>query len=270
MGLIDNLVTSWIIFPFIFFIGTVLASLGALMAFRIPHIYGYIENPIQDMTFNYPSSHCEGCKRSLSWKELIPVLGFIATKGKCKTCDFRVPKQYPALETLLGSIFCINFYLWGPTSGFALISIVIWVSYIACLVDWETTYIPDFSTTSMLFLGLIATPVVQHPESSIYGAASGWFLFSIVFWFISKIKDIDAYASGDVAFAAMVGAWIGIEYITEYLFLASVLFIAIAGPLRKKGKIWVPMGPALGAAFLIEMWIIKLDIHLFPTINFYF
>lgn len=35
-------------------------------------------------------SHCDGCGRTLDWFELIPLLSFIALRGRCRTCGARI------------------------------------------------------------------------------------------------------------------------------------------------------------------------------------
>ena len=124
------------------------------------------------------------------------------------------------MEISLGIIFVIKQFLFGLNFEVLVITALVFTSYVAALIDWETTYIPDFATSSMLFLGLLCSPVSTSMESSILGASLGWLLFSATFWLISAIKRTDAYASGDVAFGAMAGAWLGVEYILEYLFLS--------------------------------------------------
>lgn len=32
-------------------------------------------------------SHCDNCARSLSWFELVPLVSFLALRGRCRTCD---------------------------------------------------------------------------------------------------------------------------------------------------------------------------------------
>jgi leader peptidase (prepilin peptidase) / N-methyltransferase len=35
-------------------------------------------------------SHCDGCGRSLSWYELVPIVSYPALRGHCRTCHARV------------------------------------------------------------------------------------------------------------------------------------------------------------------------------------
>jgi leader peptidase (prepilin peptidase)/N-methyltransferase len=55
-------------------------------------------------------SHCESCKRQLKWHELIPVFSFIFLKGKCKTCDSKIPTRLFISEILLGLAFVNIFF----------------------------------------------------------------------------------------------------------------------------------------------------------------
>ena len=261
----------FILYSFAFFVGMVLASFGGLLAYRIPHIFDWLEDKTDhSLGLNTPSSHCEGCKKPLSYTDLVPLLGYLISSGKCRSCGFKVPAIYPLMEVSMGVIFTINLLLFGYTIDFILISVLTFTIYVASHIDWNTTYIPDFATSSMLFLGLTLSPITNSAESAIYGATTGWLLFSLTFWLIGYLKGLDAYSAGDVAFGAMAGAWLGLEFIMEHLLLSSIIFIAMAAPLRKLGKVWVPMGPALAFGLLLELWLIQLNIHILPIPEFYF
>src|SRR5688572_5173066 len=46
-------------------------------------------------------SRCPGCKQTLRWWELLPVLSFIALRGKCQRCQQKISYQYPLIEILM-------------------------------------------------------------------------------------------------------------------------------------------------------------------------
>ena len=54
-------------------------------------------------------SKCFLCGHKLKWFELIPVLSFIAQKGRCRECGAKISYQYPLVEFLTGLIFLLVF-----------------------------------------------------------------------------------------------------------------------------------------------------------------
>lgn len=47
-----------------------------------------------------PRSSCANCHRTLSVLDLVPILSFVALRGRCRTCKARLPIRDPALEIL--------------------------------------------------------------------------------------------------------------------------------------------------------------------------
>jgi leader peptidase (prepilin peptidase) / N-methyltransferase len=45
-------------------------------------------------------SCCDGCGRTLRWFELIPVVSFLALRGRCRSCRAVLPRVHLLRETL--------------------------------------------------------------------------------------------------------------------------------------------------------------------------
>lgn len=56
-------------------------------------------------------SYCESCKKKLSPRDLIPVISYIITRGRCRYCNDHLSIQYPLVEVATGLIFVITTYL---------------------------------------------------------------------------------------------------------------------------------------------------------------
>src|SRR3989344_4939149 len=83
--------------PFVFaagVLGAILASFLEVVADRLPRG----EKP-------FGRSHCDHCGRTLSWFELIPVLSWLLLRGRCRTCDARIPIRHLLFEVSLGAVF---------------------------------------------------------------------------------------------------------------------------------------------------------------------
>ena len=76
----------------IFIFGTVLGSFINCMAGRV----------IAGKDWIHGMSHCEDCGHVLSAKDLVPVLSYISTGGKCRYCGRKVSIKYPITEIIFG------------------------------------------------------------------------------------------------------------------------------------------------------------------------
>lgn len=253
-----------IAFGFIFFVGAVLASFGGVVVFRLPIQYGWVESDKTGYTISHPPSHCDACNSKLSSIELIPILGWFLIKGRCKNCSTSIPFLFPLTEFLMGLAFVKSFLIFGFEPEALIFCMLLWFCFVIAWIDWNTEWIPEMFTTPLLFTGLILSPYHVDILNAVYGAFLAWGLFVFTFWVVAKLKGVEAYSGGDVAFASMVGAWIGMSHILEYLFVSAMIFIVFA--LIQKDKKWIPMGPALALAFTIEILLITYGIHFFPNI----
>src|SRR5256885_1319499 len=61
-----------------------------------------------------PPSACPGCGRELAWFENIPILSYLALRGRCRTCGRGISIQYPLVELLTMLLFVGAWRYFGP------------------------------------------------------------------------------------------------------------------------------------------------------------
>ncbi|MBI4004796.1 prepilin peptidase, partial [Candidatus Roizmanbacteria bacterium] len=81
-------------FLFLFLLGTAVGSFLNVLIDRLPN-----EESI------HGRSHCNHCRRTLRWFELIPLFSFLFLQGKCRTCKKPIPLVYFFVELLTGVMF---------------------------------------------------------------------------------------------------------------------------------------------------------------------
>jgi leader peptidase (prepilin peptidase)/N-methyltransferase len=52
-----------------------------------------------------PGSHCTECGTPLRPRELVPVLSWVAQRGRCRTCGAQISARYPLVELAAGVVF---------------------------------------------------------------------------------------------------------------------------------------------------------------------
>jgi leader peptidase (prepilin peptidase)/N-methyltransferase len=207
-------------------------------------------------------SHCEQCKKTLRWFELIPLFSFVAQGGRCRRCKVRLSTQYPIVELLSGIIFVsvplalgIGAITGAPLVLFAALWIAVFEALLVMtLIDIRLGIIPDeiniFLAVAGVLLLLIPAPLDAGAVLIKTIAALGAGAFFALLIAVTRGKGM---GMGDLKLAIPLGLLFGWPEIALVLMAAFVIgavvgVIAIArGTNSMKGTL--PFGPflALGA-----------------------
>ena len=52
-----------------------------------------------------PRSHCRNCGRTLAWWENVPLVSWLALRGRCRTCRAWIGWRYPLVELAVGALW---------------------------------------------------------------------------------------------------------------------------------------------------------------------
>ncbi|MEY4076745.1 MAG: Leader peptidase PppA, partial [Pseudomonadota bacterium] len=95
-------------------IGLVIGSFVNVLIHRLPQmILTADESSPVSFNLSTPRSHCPHCRHTLSWYELIPVLSFVGSFGRCKHCNEAISFRYPGVELLTAVLFCMSLLKFG-------------------------------------------------------------------------------------------------------------------------------------------------------------
>lgn len=106
------IVNVHIVFAFLAFVtGSYVGSFLNVCIWRIPRKESIV----------WPPSHCPKCGARLRWYHNIPLLSWLALRGRCASCHQRISPLYLVLEVLGGCAFLCAYLLWAsghlPTSN---------------------------------------------------------------------------------------------------------------------------------------------------------
>jgi leader peptidase (prepilin peptidase)/N-methyltransferase len=243
----------------IFALGASIGSFLNVVIYRLP----------AGISLLYPPSRCPQCLHSLGKRENLPVVGWIALKGRCRWCKTPISPRYPIVEALTGWLFLSVFWHFGlelTTPAYWLfLSWLIALSFI----DLDTMTLPNILTESGLVLGLIFQAIQgwNHGETiglinqlmvGIIGVVVGIWLFDAIAFFGAIWLKKTAMGAGDSKLAAMLGAWLGIKLMLLSGFLACLIgaFLGggaiLIGVLSRKQQI--PFGPFLALGSIISLF----------------
>lgn len=208
-----------------------------------------------------PRSRCQQCQHEIRWYENIPVLSYLALRGRCSSCKTPIGIRYPLVELATGLVFAILAARYGLNA-----SSLVWAA-LACLllaqffIDFDTQLLPDDLNYLILWLGLIASAMgwITVPlASAVWGAVFGYLSLWTVYQVHHGLTGKQGMGHGDFKLLAGLGAWFGAEYLVAIILLSSVVGAVIGGILLLVGRlahrdIPIPFGPFLAGAGMLAM-----------------
>lgn len=199
-----------------------------------------------------PGSRCPHCGAPIRWIHKVPLLSWLALRGRCAECRARIGWQYPVVELATGAIWAGHAALWGPTpralSGAALLTLLLAIA----IVDARHFLIPDELSLGGLGVGFLLSILPgppSVPESAI-GSIVGGGLLWIVAIVGSAALGREAMGGGDIKLMAMLGAFLGWQGALLTIFLGALLGTLVFLPIAWRSDRLVPFGVflAVGAA----------------------
>ena len=213
-------------------------------------------------------SHCDFCKKTLQWYDLVPLFSFLLLRGCCRYCNKRLSWQYPIVELFTGLMFAFlysfaiqsiinNQQLTIPNSQlnislypipYTLVPLlIVFSSFLVIFVaDLKYWTIPDEMVISSGIGSLLLrlTTLTLTPEFIFSGLGAS--LFFLIIYLVTRGRGM---GFGDVKLALVLGLFLGFPGIVVGLYAAFLtgatvsLILIILGKKRLKQRI--AFGPFL-------------------------
>ncbi|MFM2340134.1 MAG: hypothetical protein RLZZ360_770 [Candidatus Parcubacteria bacterium] len=158
------------------------------------------------------SSHCLSCQTDLRWYELLPIISYVALRGRCNTCSARIPSRYLWVELCTGILFVLvvmTTSLWYWLLGFFLVSLLV----VVAVYDVYHMVIPTLLITELWVVAILFTLLdywfsgdSKQILMSIAAALLSYGFFALL-WYVSKGRWI---GYGDAKLAAPLGFLVGL------------------------------------------------------------
>lgn len=206
-----------------------------------------------------PRSACPHCGHAITAWENIPVISYLALRGKCISCKAPISPRYPAVELLTGAL---SFYLvWHFGSGATGLGSLLfaWLLIAMTFIDADTQLLPDDLTYPLLWAGLLINlqGTFVPLADAVIGAAAGYLVLWSVYWLFKLATGKEGMGYGDFKLLAALGAWLGWKMLPVIILLSSlvgaVVGIALIVFSRHGREKPIPFGPYLAAAGMIAM-----------------
>ncbi len=129
-----------------------------------------------------PRSHCRNCEHVLTWWENVPLVSWLALRGRCRKCGTGIGWRYPLVEVAVGGLWAVEIWRFlalaldpdlpaislfahfnlynslGTTVGRL---ILYWLLVGLAVLDAERLWLPDSMTIPGIVLGITSTVIFR-------------------------------------------------------------------------------------------------------------
>jgi len=254
-------------------LGLCVGSFLNVVIHRLPRMVDYAQGDVEGETRTRaetaspppnlisPSSSCPQCGARIRAMQNIPVVSYLALKGKCASCGAAISRRYPLVE-ILGALLFV-FVVATLDTPLAIAGGLVFSYCLLALVfiDLETYLLPDLITLPLLWIGLLVNipGIFIDLPSAVIGAVGGYLVLWIVYHGFRLLTGKEGLGYGDFKLVAAIGAWLGWQMLPLVILLASVIGAVVGGvylKMSRRGRDHpIPFGPFLaGAGFVAMFW----------------
>ncbi|WP_084101405.1 A24 family peptidase [Demequina sp. NBRC 110051] len=204
------------------------------------------------------SSRCPSCRYAIAWFDNIPVLSWLALRGRCRNCRARISVRYPVTELIVAGLVGAVTWVYGLSILTVVLAVLAVFTVALVAIDFETMRLPTplvWSALGTAMFGLAVDATVAQVWLPYGRAVLGAMILGgayFVLWFAKP----NGLGFGDVRLAVVLG------FVSAYLGWAELAVTGIAGPVlgaagavvvvwraRRVSGVKMPFGPWMIVAF---------------------
>ncbi len=245
---------DWSTEPFVLIfaaiLGAVVGSFLNVVIYRVP----------REKSLVHPGSACPSCDTPIRWYDNVPVLSWLALRGRCRRCRHPISIRYPLVEAASAGLAVLAVLRWGLTLTAFEVVVFAWVSLALGLIDFDFQILPNSMTYPSIVFGFVCSYFGGYTWwlDSLIGAAVGALLPTLVIVIYKMWRGIEGMGWGDVKYLAAIGAVVGLRGCVGVLVVAATLGALVGVGLiisgRGSGKTALPFGTFLAVAVLLWLY----------------
>jgi leader peptidase (prepilin peptidase)/N-methyltransferase len=221
-----------------------------------------------------PRSHCRRCGRILPWWENVPLVSWVALRGRCRGCGTPIGWRYVVVEAVVGGLWAtvawrslaeaplVPSMTVRPLAEGLALAVFLWLLVALAVLDAGNLWIPDFLTLPGIGVGLLVTvlfeakgtsllPTLLYRIIGLFAAAGVVLVIRWAYWLLRRREGI---GMGDAKLMALLAAWLGwqgalLGFVLGVLVGAAVALVAPVVPALRGKERWgltkLPLGTFL-------------------------
>jgi leader peptidase (prepilin peptidase)/N-methyltransferase len=201
----------------------------------------------------HPPSACMKCGQVLAWYDNVPVLSWLALRGRCRTCSTPISWRYPAVELSTALLVAGCFWKFGLSWDAAVASFFCAVLVVLSAIDIDRRIVPNRIVLPAAAV-VLAAQTILHPSVEWLAAGLGGALFLL----LAALAYPRGMGMGDVKLALLLGVAVGrtvpvamFSAMLAALLPSAVLFARHGSAARKMA---IPFAPFLALGGLLALF----------------
>ncbi|PPD58620.1 prepilin peptidase [Dehalogenimonas etheniformans] len=235
--------------------GAVIGSFLNVLCDRLP----------QEQSVVAPPSRCPGCGRRLTPLDMIPIISWLALRGRCRTCGETIPQRVFWVELVTALAFAGLYLYFGFTPDLLLSLAYFSLLLVIFVIDFEQQLVLPTIVIGGILIGFVASfftselTMVSSLGSALIGGLVGAAVYFMVRLGANAYYKQEAMGIGDIWLGALAGVITGWPNIIAAVLLSWILggivaVILVAAKI-KRGREAIAFGPFLAlTTFITFLW----------------
>ena len=177
-----------------------------------------------------PPSRCPRCGHPIRWYENIPILSWIALRGRCSGCGEPISPLYPAVELATALLWAGSVTLLGATLSALHLAVAATLLLGIAVSDARAFIIPHEFSLGGTVLAL-AFAAAGAGGAGLWTAVQGAVFGAGVVLLVGELTELslgqEAMGGGDCALMGMVGAFFGWEAVLPVVALGACISLVL-------------------------------------------
>jgi leader peptidase (prepilin peptidase)/N-methyltransferase len=228
--------------------GLLVGSFLNVVAYRLPRGESLV----------HPRSRCPHCDTQLRAIDNVPVVSWLALRGRCHACGAPISVRYPLVEATTGALYVAVVASQDDTIRIVLGLLLVTALVPITLIDLDHRIIPNKITGPAAIAALVAIVALDTDflvEALISAVAGGGFFF------IAAVAYPRGMGMGDVKLAGLIGlvlgsiglGLVGVAAGAGILFGGVGAIVALVAGGNRKTR--VPYGPFMAAGAVLSVFV---------------
>jgi leader peptidase (prepilin peptidase) / N-methyltransferase len=211
-----------------------------------------------------PGSHCPSCDVTLRVRDNVPLLSWLALRGRCRSCGASISVRYPVVELVTGLLFAaLAVRFRDDAILFVAFAYLAAVGVALGAIDIDIRRLPNALTLPSYVVGLVLLggDALRHAEYGPLPRALAGMAILYVFYFLLAVIKPGGMGFGDVKLAGVLGLFLGYlgwGQLAAGAFLGFLIGglagVALMAVRRAGRKTKIPYGPYMIAGALVAVF----------------
>lgn len=215
-------------------------------------------------------SACDHCSRSIDPAGLIPILGYLIYRGRCKHCGLGISPVYPAMELLNAVWVYALFFKTGWNIEFVHVFLIFETLFLIAILDFRSYLIFPRPILFGLFVQTIWLFFFDRSEilNSLIGLFLGAGIFHWIGYLYQLLRNRIGLGEGDATLLGLIGYFLGWNVLFSTIFWSAIFGIVGGGLTLLAKKQSLKREIAFGPWLVLAAFLIWLMPEIFQSIPF--